>query len=65
MDGLQGEALDKIKQDLVQLQSALDQVRRQSANVIERQILEQPFGSVMAAFALGFVLSRVVAKRIF
>lgn len=58
-------ALDTIKQDLVQLQSALDQVRRQSANAIERQILEQPFGSVVAAFALGFVVSRLVARRLF
>lgn len=69
MDALNGSgreaALDTIKQDLLELQSALDQVRRQSANAIERQILEQPFGSVIAAFAAGFIVSRLAAWRFF
>ena len=58
-------ALDTIKRDLVALQNALDNVRRQSTNMVERQILEQPFQSVAVAFAAGFVFSRLLASRLF
>jgi ElaB/YqjD/DUF883 family membrane-anchored ribosome-binding protein len=58
-------ALDTVKRDLLALQEALDHVRRQSANVIERQILKQPFQSVIAAFAVGFLVSRLAARRFF
>jgi len=58
------DALDTIKHDLVELQSALDSVRRRSTNVIERQILEQPFQSVAVAFAAGFVVSRILAHKL-
>lgn len=58
-------ALDTIKNDLVALQRALDGVRRQSTNVIERQILDQPFQSVLVAFAAGFVFSRIMAHKLF
>lgn len=57
--------LDTVKRDLLALQEALDHVRRQSTNVIERQILEQPFQSVIAAFAVGFIVSRLTARRFF
>lgn len=58
-------ALDTIKSDLVALQRALDGVRRQSTNAIERQILEQPFQSVLVAFAAGFIFSRFMAHKLF
>ena len=58
-------AFDTIKSDLVALQSALDGVRRQSTNAIERQIHDQPFQSVAVAFAAGFVFSRILASRLF
>ncbi len=59
------DAFATIKHDLVELQSALDSVRRRSTNVIERQILDQPFQSVAVAFAAGFVISRVLAHKLF
>jgi ElaB/YqjD/DUF883 family membrane-anchored ribosome-binding protein len=58
-------ALETIKRDLIALQNALGNVRRQSTNVVERQILEQPFQSVAVAFAAGFVFSRLLASRLF
>jgi ElaB/YqjD/DUF883 family membrane-anchored ribosome-binding protein len=58
-------ALETIKSDLVALQSALTHIRRQSANVIERQIFDRPFRSVAAAFAIGFIASRLLAHRLF
>lgn len=57
--------LDTVKRDLVALLDALDHIRRQSTNVIERQIHEQPFQSVIAAFAVGFIVSRLTARRFF
>ncbi len=59
------DALDTIKRDLSDLQHALDAVRRQSTNVIERQILEQPFQSVGIAFAAGFIVSRLLGSKLF
>lgn len=58
-------ALETVKNDLVALQQALDGVRRRSASVVERQILEQPFQSVLVAFAAGFVFSRILAHKLF
>ena len=58
-------SIDTVKRDIVALQDALDHVRRQSMNVIERQIVNQPFESVLASFALGFIVSRLVARRLF
>ena len=58
------DALETIKHDLVELQSALDSVRRRSTNVIEQQILEQPFQSVAVAFAAGFIISRILAHKL-
>jgi ElaB/YqjD/DUF883 family membrane-anchored ribosome-binding protein len=57
-------AVDTIKKDLAELQSALDGVRRQSTNAIQRQILDQPFQSVAIAFAVGFVISRIFARKL-
>ncbi len=58
-------AMETIKRDLAQLQSALDGVRRRSTNTIQRQILDQPFQSVAIAFAAGFVISRLFARKLF
>jgi ElaB/YqjD/DUF883 family membrane-anchored ribosome-binding protein len=58
-------AVETIKKDLSELQSALDGVRRQSTTAIERQILSQPFQSVAVAFAAGFVVSRLFARKLF
>jgi ElaB/YqjD/DUF883 family membrane-anchored ribosome-binding protein len=58
-------AMETIKQDLLDLQSALDGVRRQSTGALQRQILAQPFQSVAMAFAAGFVISRIVAHKLF
>jgi ElaB/YqjD/DUF883 family membrane-anchored ribosome-binding protein len=58
-------AVDTIKRDLAELQSALDGVRRQSTSAIQRQILDQPFQSVAIAFAVGFVVSRIFARKLF
>lgn len=60
-----GVAVETIKRDLAELQSALDGVRRQSTNAIQRQILDQPFQSVAIAFAAGFVISRIFARKLF
>lgn len=58
-------AIETIKRDLVELQEALDAVRRRSTNTIQRQILAQPFQSVAIAFAAGFVVSRFLARKLF
>jgi ElaB/YqjD/DUF883 family membrane-anchored ribosome-binding protein len=58
-------AVETIKQDLAELQSALDGVRRQSTKSLQRQILDQPFQSVAIAFAAGFVFSRILARKLF
>jgi ElaB/YqjD/DUF883 family membrane-anchored ribosome-binding protein len=58
-------AMETIKQDLSQLQSALDGVRKRSTTTIQRQILDQPFQAVAIAFAAGFVISRLVARKLF
>lgn len=58
-------AIETIKRDLVELQDALDSVRRRSTNVVQRQIHDQPFQSVAIAFAAGFVFSRFVAHKLF
>jgi hypothetical protein len=60
-----GVAIETIKRDLVELQEALDSVRRRSASVLQRQILAQPFQSIALAFAAGFVFSRYVARKLF
>jgi ElaB/YqjD/DUF883 family membrane-anchored ribosome-binding protein len=57
--------IETIKRDLVELQDALDAVRRRSANVVQRQIHDQPFQSVALAFAAGFIVSRFLAHRLF
>lgn len=58
-------AIETIKRDLVELQDALDAVRRRSANVVQRQIHDQPFQSVAIAFAAGFIVSRLFAHKLF
>jgi ElaB/YqjD/DUF883 family membrane-anchored ribosome-binding protein len=58
-------AIETIKHDLIELQDALDAVRRRSTNVVQRQILAQPFQSVAVAFAAGFVMSRFLAHKLF
>lgn len=58
-------AIETIKRDLVELQDALDAVRRRSTNVVQRQILAQPFQSIAIAFAAGFVFSRYLAHKLF
>jgi ElaB/YqjD/DUF883 family membrane-anchored ribosome-binding protein len=58
-------AMDTIKHDLAELQVALDGVRRRSANTVQQQILQQPFQSVAIAFAAGFVISRIFARKLF
>lgn len=58
-------ALETIKRDLVELQTALDGLRQQSTNVVERQIVEQPFQSLRIAFLAGFVCSRLLPSRLF
>lgn len=58
-------AIETIKRDLVELQSALDAVRRQSTNALQRQIHAQPFQSVAIAFAAGFAASRYLAHKLF
>jgi ElaB/YqjD/DUF883 family membrane-anchored ribosome-binding protein len=58
-------AIETIKRDLVELQAALDAVRRRSATAVERQIVAQPFQSVAVAFAAGFVASRLLAHKLF
>jgi ElaB/YqjD/DUF883 family membrane-anchored ribosome-binding protein len=63
--GQRDVAIETIKRDLVELQDALDAVRRRSTNVVQRQILAQPFQSVAIAFAAGFVVSRYLAHRLF
>ena len=57
--------IETIKRDLVELQDALDAVRRRSTNVLQRHILAQPFQSIAIAFAAGFVFSRYVAHKLF
>lgn len=59
------ETIETIKHDLVELQEALDGVRRRSTNVLHRQITDQPFQSVAIAFAAGFVVSRYLAHKLF
>lgn len=63
--GRRDVAIETIKRDLVELQDALDAVRRRSSNVLQRQIHAQPFQSVAIAFAAGFVFSRYVAHKLF
>jgi len=63
--GQRDVAIETIKRDLVELQDALDAVRRQSTNVLQRQIHDQPFQSVAIAFAAGFVFSRYLAHKLF
>jgi len=63
--GQRDAAIETIKRDLVELQEALDGVRRRSTNVLQRQIHAQPFQSVAIAFAAGFVFSRYVAHKLF
>jgi ElaB/YqjD/DUF883 family membrane-anchored ribosome-binding protein len=58
-------AMETIKQDLSQLQTALDGVRQRSTKTIQRQILDQPFQAVAIAFAAGFVVSRIFARKLF
>jgi ElaB/YqjD/DUF883 family membrane-anchored ribosome-binding protein len=58
-------AIETIKRDLVELQDALDGVRRRSTTAVQRQILAQPFQSVAIAFAAGFIISRFVAHKLF
>jgi ElaB/YqjD/DUF883 family membrane-anchored ribosome-binding protein len=58
-------SLATIRSDLLELQNALDAIRRQSTTVIERQIVEQPFQSIGIAFAAGFVFSRLLSSRLF
>jgi len=58
-------AMETIKQDLSQLQTALDGVRKRSTTTVQRQILEQPFQAVAIAFAAGFVISRIFARKLF
>ena len=58
-------AIETIKRDLVELQEALDGVRRRSTTAVQRQILAQPFQSVAIAFAAGFIISRLVAHKLF
>jgi hypothetical protein len=58
-------AIETIKSDLVALQGALEHMRQQSTAAAERKILERPFQSMAAAFAAGFILSRLVAHRFF
>lgn len=58
-------AIETIKRDLVELQEALDAVRRRSTNVLQRQIHAQPFQSVGIAFAVGFIVSRYLAHKLF
>lgn len=65
MRGQREIALETIKNDLLALQNALDEVRRQSTNVVQRQIVEQPFQSITVAFAAGFVFSRLLGNRLF
>ncbi|HWE71807.1 MAG TPA: hypothetical protein VG328_01495 [Stellaceae bacterium] len=57
-------AIETIKQDLAELQGALNGVRRQSANALQQQIHAQPFQSMAIAFAVGFVVSRIVAHKL-
>jgi hypothetical protein len=57
--------LETVKSDLIALQQALDGFRRRSTSIVERQILEQPFQSVLVAFAAGFVFSRFMAHKLF
>ena len=64
-NGQRDAAIETIKRDLVELQDALDGVRRQSTNVLQRQIVSQPFQSIAVAFAAGFVFSRYVAHKLF
>jgi ElaB/YqjD/DUF883 family membrane-anchored ribosome-binding protein len=63
--GQRDAAIETIKRDLVELQDALDGVRRQSTNVLQRQIGAQPFHSIAIAFAAGFVFSRYIAHKLF
>ena len=58
-------AIETIKRDLVELQDALDAVRRRSTNVLQLHILAQPFQSIAIAFAAGFIFSRYVAHKLF
>jgi ElaB/YqjD/DUF883 family membrane-anchored ribosome-binding protein len=58
-------AMETIKRDLVELQDALDGVRRRSTNAVQRQIHDQPFQSVAIAFVAGFVISRIFAHKLF
>jgi ElaB/YqjD/DUF883 family membrane-anchored ribosome-binding protein len=60
-----GAAVETIKRDLAELQSALDGVRRRSTSVVQRQILDQPFQSVAIAFAVGFVFSHLLRHKLF
>jgi hypothetical protein len=64
-NGQRDVAIETIKRDLVELQDALDGVRRRSTNAVQRQILAQPFQSVAIAFAAGFVISRIFAHKLF
>ncbi|HXE29631.1 MAG TPA: hypothetical protein VN656_14020 [Stellaceae bacterium] len=57
--------IETIKRDLVELQDALDAVRRRSANVVQQQIHDQPFQSIALAFAAGFIVSRFLAHKLF
>jgi len=59
------DALETIKRDLVELQSALAGLRQQSTNVMERQIVDQPFQSLVIAFLAGFLCSRLLPSRLF
>lgn len=63
--GQRDAAIETIKRDLVELQDALDGVRRRSTNVLHRQIRDQPFQSIAIAFAAGFVFSRFLAHKLF
>jgi ElaB/YqjD/DUF883 family membrane-anchored ribosome-binding protein len=58
-------AIETIKRDLAELQSALEGVRRQSTTAVERHIQAQPFQSMAIAFAAGFVASRLLAHKLF
>ncbi|HVA12420.1 MAG TPA: hypothetical protein VNF99_04150 [Stellaceae bacterium] len=54
-----------IKSDVVALKRELDDVRRQSLDVVGRRIGEQPLQSMLIAAAVGFVCSRLLAHRLF
>ncbi len=54
-----------IKSDVAALKRELDGVRRQSLDVVGRRIGEQPLQSMLVAFAIGFVSSRLLAHRLF